>query len=182
MNLVFKNFINLSKDEHIKLLNIRNSDHVRVQTKSTNIVTLDNHLVWIEKLKLDKSNIYYAVKLNNDIVGSISIISINHDKLSCSWGIYFKQKINPIVSSISTYIIIDKIFNQLNMLKLNLEVMKENNSAYKFDLGFGFKVYKEDSKYYFMSMDYDDWDKNKNVSFLKLIKNKVNKIDYTFTN
>ena len=65
----------------------------------------------------------------------------------------------------STYLILDKIFNEMNIKRINLEVNKLNSFAYKFDLSFGFKIYHEyeenKTEYHLMSMDKEYWYKHK---------------------
>lgn len=184
MNLIYKNFKELSNDEHTSLLNIRNSDHVRLNTKTKKVITFEEHLSWIEKLKEDTLNIYYAVIENDKIIGSISITDINHNIKECSWGLYFKTNINPLVSSISAYLIIDRVFNFYDLTKLNLEVNKKNQAAYKFDLTLGFKVYDEKEElgdaYYLMTMSKSIWNTNSNTSLMSTIKKKLDHINYKF--
>lgn len=176
----FYNFLLLKEEEHKKLLEIRNSDYIRLKMKNTNIIELKNHLKFIKNLKKSKKDIYYAVFDSENIVGSINITDI--DGQDCFWGIYFKKNINPLISSLCTYIIIDKIFNELNIENLYLEVAKENISAYRFDLSFGFKVCakseKNEGKYYNMHMNKQYWNRNKDSGILAIIKRKINKLNY----
>ena len=180
MNIVFKKFIDLEKNEHISLLKIRNSPKVRLNTKSKKIIDLQNHLLWLNKIKTDNSNQYFAIFYNDIVVGSMSILSINQNKKECSWGLYFKENINPILSSLCTYILIDKIFNEMNIQRLTLEVEKINTQAYKFDLSFGFEVYDTINNYFHMDMTKEKWNKNKDIGYMKLLEKKVNKIQYKF--
>ena len=178
MNIVFKNFISLKENEHIELLKIRNSTKVRLNTKSKEIIDLESHLLWVDNLKTDILNHYYAIYDGEIIVGSISILDIN--KKECSWGLYFKENINPMLSSLCTYILIDKILNEMDIQRLTLEVGKENISAYKFDLSFGFEVYDTINNYFHMDMIKQKWNENKHIGYMKLLEKKVNKIQYKF--
>ncbi|WP_121628149.1 UDP-4-amino-4,6-dideoxy-N-acetyl-beta-L-altrosamine N-acetyltransferase [Poseidonibacter antarcticus] len=184
MNLIFKNFTELNYEEQIAILDIRNSDHVRLNMKSSEIIGIEDHIQWIEKLRLDKHNIYYSVFYNEEIVGAIYITAINSEKKKSTWGLYFKEKTNPFISSISTYLLIDKVFNFYHLNILNLEVNKKNNAAYQFDLSFGFEVIdetKEDhEQYYLMSISKEKWNKYSNTSMMKLLNNKIKKINYKF--
>lgn len=184
MILEFKNYILLSLEEHSEVLSIRNSEHVRNNMKSKDIIEIQEHLNWIEKLKKDTENIYYAVFVDGVILGAVYITKIDYKKGISTWGLYFKNNINPFISSLSAYLLIDRIFNILNIKRLNLEVNKLNINAYKFDLNFGFKVYDEykdnSDEYYLMFMNQDTWNQYKSVGLLKTISNRLEKVKYSF--
>ena len=181
MNLVFKNFLLLKESEHRKLLEIRNDEIIRNNMKSNAVIGFENHLSWIKKLENDTSNIYYAVIKDNDIVGAIYITIINNSDKTCTWGLYFKKNINPLISSISTYLIIEKIFQEFHIKKLYSEVKKENIAAYKFNETLGFKKEKSvDKDFYKLSISADDWENNKNNGIITTVKKRLNKIEYKF--
>ncbi|MBD3799583.1 MAG: UDP-4-amino-4,6-dideoxy-N-acetyl-beta-L-altrosamine N-acetyltransferase [Epsilonproteobacteria bacterium] len=184
MELIFKNFIKLTRVEHKDILNIRNSEYVRNNMKSRSIIKFEDHLNWINKLKQDNSNIYYAISFGDEIVGAIYITDIDYNQNKSTWGLYFKRNINPLILSVSTYCIIDKVFNELNLSILNLEVNKNNISAYNFNLSFGFKVYQNklemDEEYFLMRMTKDFWNKNKEHGPLKFLYKKIQNINIKF--
>ncbi|MCT7541261.1 UDP-4-amino-4,6-dideoxy-N-acetyl-beta-L-altrosamine N-acetyltransferase [Aliarcobacter cryaerophilus] len=184
MKLIFKNFVNLTRIEHENILKIRNIDYVRSNMKSKDIIAIEDHIHWVDKLKHNNSNIYYAVYYDDVVVGAIYITEIDYEQKKCTWGLYFKQNINPFISSVSTYCIIDKIFNELNLSILNLEVNKNNIPAYKFDLSFGFKVYddkfEKEEEYYLMKMTKDFWNNNRQKGILKFIHSKIQNTDIKF--
>ncbi len=183
MKLEFKNFILLDECEHKKILNIRNSDYVRFKMKNSEIIQFSNHLNFIENLKECERNIYYAVFSDSLIVGSIYITNIKK-KDECSWGLYFDEKTIPYISSLSTYLLIDRVFEYLKFEKLCLEVKKTNTSAYKLDLNFGFKVYDEfvceDEEYYSMQISKDNWQDFKQKPLMQMLKKKIDRVDYEF--
>lgn len=184
MNLSFKNFTKLNVAEHKKILSIRNLEHIRVNMKSNELIELDNHLQWVERLKSDNKNIYYGVSLDEEIVGAIYITTIDYDTKVCTWGLYFKEHINPFVSSISTYLIFEKIYNELGIKEIQLEVEASNTQAYRFDANFGFKEYdkynEKQKTYIKMSMDADIWEDIKLKGLVKSVAKKIDKIEYKF--
>ena len=184
MNMIFKNFTDLSYEEHISILNIRNSNHVRLNMKSSEIIKIENHIKWVEELVLDKCNIYYCVFNNEEIVGAIYITTIDYEKKTSNWGLYFKAKINPFISSISTYLLIDRVFKFYELNTLNLEVNKKNTAAYQFDLSFGFNLtddkIENEEEYYLMSLTKNNWNINSNSKLMVLLNKKITKINCTF--
>jgi UDP-4-amino-4,6-dideoxy-N-acetyl-beta-L-altrosamine N-acetyltransferase len=184
MKIELRNFILLNKNEHKKLLNIRNSDYVRFKMKTIRKIDFNDHLLFIKNLKECEEKKYYAVFVDNKIVGAVDITNINEKRKECSWGLYFDEKTIPYVSSLSTYLLIDRVFEYLKFEKLCLEVKKTNTSAYKLDLNFGFKVYDEfvceDEEYYSMQIRKDNWQDFKQKPLMQMLKKKIDRVDYEF--
>lgn len=184
MNIVFKNYILLDTQEHIKLLNIRNQEYIRNNMTDTKIIELKNHLQWIQKLKNDKNNTYYAVYLHSKLEGGVSITNVDFKSKSSYWGLFFNKSIHPFLSSFSAYLIIDKIFNELELDNLILDVNKNNTNTLKFDANLGFKPLSEHTlnKKIFVKMAQkkSDWTANKKNSLLSIIYKKLQSIEYKF--
>ncbi len=181
MRLFFKDFFKLSIKEHKELLSIRNNEYVRNNMKSNSIIEIEKHLSWVNSLQSDKNNRYYVVYEENCIVGAIYITDINEMECTSYWGLYFKKNVNPLVSSISAILIIEKIFHECNTNKLYSEVKNENVTAYKFNETLGFKKEKTiDKNFYKLSITVDDWKNNKNNRIIKTLKKRLDKIEYKF--
>jgi len=177
MNLKLVNYTKLSSNEHIELLEIRNFSYVRKNMKNEALIKLEDHLSWIKTLNNDNTKTYFAVFSDNILVGGINITDIDMEQKTSSWGLFVRANINPMVPSISTYLIIDKVFRTLDVNTLNLEVNKLNINAYKFDKNFGFidngEYDDEDNSYYLMCMNKQDWETKKDSGLLKVIKLKI---------
>ena len=184
MTIEFKNYTLLSEFEQLQLLTIRNSKGVRESSKDTNIIEVEKHLQWVEKLKSDNYKIYYAVIVDSILVGGINVVGINSSKIPL-WGLFFTCTIQPLISSLVTYAFLDRMFNINNIDILNSEVNILNVNAYRFSLNFGLTVYDQlsDSSgvYHMMCISKDDWNKNKNSTFLKMIGKRVSKLYFTFS-
>ncbi len=182
MKLLFKEFTELDFIEHKALLEIRNSNYVKKNMKTESIIEIKDHVEWVIKLKKSKTSLYFAIFEDNSIVGSVSITFINNNESTCIWGIYLKEKINPLVSSISSYLIIERIFNELNLKKIYSEVKKENIAAYKFNIRLGFKEEEKpkEDRYFSLFLDVDTWGKNTNSNIIRIIKKRLDKIEYQF--
>ncbi|MEA2019639.1 MAG: hypothetical protein U9N59_14455 [Campylobacterota bacterium] len=185
MIIELKNYTLLSDNEQLKLLKIRNSKGVRESSKNTDIIEINDHLNWIEKLKTDTSKIYYAVIVDSVLVGGINVVDINTDKIPF-WGLFFACTIQPLISSLVTYAFLDRLFSTLNIDILNSEVNVLNVNAYRFSINFGLTVYKKftdaDVEYYTMHISKETWNKNKTANFPKMIGKRVNKIEFKFNN
>ena len=181
MRLFFKEFFKLNIKEHEELLNIRNKEYVKNNMKTNSIIEIEEHLSWVNNLQKDKSNVYYAVYKEDCIVGAIYITDINKMESTSYWGLYFEKNVNPLISSVSAILIIEKIFQEFNIKKLYAEVKKENVVAYKFNETLGFKKEKIlDKNFYRLSISVDDWENNKNNRIIKTVKKRLNRIEYKF--
>ncbi len=186
MNLEFISYARLLPNDHTKLLEIRNLKYVRKNMKNDSIIKINDHLSWINNFENDNTKIYYAVFSDNNLVGGVNITDINYKSGTSSWGLFMKENINPMIPSIATYLIIDKVFNTLELNTLNLEVNQLNINAYKFDKNFGFIDDGEydDGKnsYYLMHIDKTMWEQHKDKGLLKIVKTKINNSNIKFNN
>lgn len=184
MKIVFKNYTLLDEQENISLLEIRNHKDIRKNILNRDFIVLENHLSWLNLLKDSNTSFYYAVFIDDQLFGGINITGIDHNKSIASWGVFFKLGTNPLISSMASYLLIDRIFNTLNIEILNLEVNKLNVSAYNFDLNLGFKVYDEledmNNSYHLMTMNKKYWNSNKNIGLTGVIEKKIKHIEYQF--
>jgi hypothetical protein len=86
MGIELLNFTVLDKQKLMTLLEWRNDRRVRLNMKNTKIISSEEHLSFIERLKCDKSNQYYLVLLNENMIGVIYLNDINNGYASC--GLY----------------------------------------------------------------------------------------------
>lgn len=174
MNLEFKNFLYLTKDEHQKLLDIRNDENIKKYMRDNKTIKLENHLLWLKGL--NEKSLYFAVFKDKNLIGCVDITSINLTKKTSSWGFYFENTTSAFVASICVYLLIEKIFDEKNIEKITSEVKKTNENAYKFNLSFGFLPIYEDEEYFFLELKKQNWQK----STIHRLKKKIDKIDYKF--
>ncbi len=129
---LLKNFFILSEDEKFKVLKWRNHDDVRLWMYNANIISLTDHLEFINKLENDSKNKYFLVVLNKNNIGVVYFNNINYEQKECEFGLYA----NPYaklegVGKILVEISIKYAFNILKLKKLKLEVLTTNKRAIK---------------------------------------------------
>jgi UDP-4-amino-4,6-dideoxy-N-acetyl-beta-L-altrosamine N-acetyltransferase len=177
MKIVFKNYSTLNEQESFEILNIRNKDFIRKNMITNEIINLENHTKWINSLKNNLDKKYFAVLCENEVLGSCSWVK---EKDEFTWGIFFKEEVNPIISSSCTYLFLENCFFNNKIEKLVSLVKKENSIAFSFNKNFGFELYKEDENYFYLELEKQKWENRKNSKLLKPIKNYLDKIDYEF--
>ncbi len=178
MNLEFKNFSVLSKQEQVEILDIRNIEYIREQMTTKELIKLDNHLEWIKSLSSKNDCYYFAVLLNAEVVGAVYITDIDKHNNTSYWGLYFTNKTNPLVSTFSTYYLFEYIFKDLKICTLYLEVQSSNKKALNFDKSLGFKEYNSNNEYTYMSMTSEKWEDTKSSKLFTILKHKIDKIDF----
>jgi len=124
-----KNFIDLSLDEHKKILKWRNSEYVSKWMINKHI-SLDEHLNFVKSLK-NSNKLYFLV----DDIGVIYFI-LKDDYAEI--GLYKNPDKNR-VGKILMKKIIDYGFNYLKLDKLILYVFENNKKAISLYEKFGFK-------------------------------------------
>jgi UDP-4-amino-4,6-dideoxy-N-acetyl-beta-L-altrosamine N-acetyltransferase len=177
MKIVFKNYSYLNEKESLEILNIRNTDFIRKNMITSEIITFENHTKWISSLKDNLDKKYFVVICENEILGSCSWVKENEE---FTWGIFFKDGVNPIISSVCSYLFLEQCFFDEKIEELDSLVKKENSSAFSFNKNFGFELYKEDEEYFYLELEKQKWENRKNSKLLKPIKNYLDKIEYEF--
>jgi RimJ/RimL family protein N-acetyltransferase len=142
----------------------------------TEIISFESHVEWVENLNVNAQ--YYAVLVNERIVGNLNFTEISTQKKTCTWGCYFKDDVHAFIISAATVKFIDYLFNKIGIEKLNLYTKMSNLNALSFDRGLGFCEYKRDSEYIYMTLDHVGWKSLQTASFFKPIIEKINRIDF----
>ena len=130
-----KNFIDLDIDEKREVLKWRNSDEVREWMYTKKIITLKEHLNFIESLKDKKDKKYFLVQQNSKNIGVINFTNIT--KMSLYIGLFA----NPDLKGVGK-VLMQKILQIPNKKDLYAEVFKDNKKAIRLYKNFGFKLIK----------------------------------------
>ncbi len=129
---LLKNFLTLSEDEKLMVLKWRNHDNVRLWMHNTNVISITDHLEFINKLEDDSKNKYFLAVKNGNSIGIIYFNNINYEQKECEFGLYanpYKKLVG--VGKILEEICIKYAFNILKLKKLKLEVLSTNKRAIK---------------------------------------------------
>ena len=177
MEIIFKDYSTLNKEESLEILKIRNTDFIRKNMINNELINFENHAKWINTLRDNSEKKYFAVICDELVCGSCSLVKENEN---FTWGIFFKTGINPVISSLCAYLFIENSFLSPDIKKIGSLVKKDNRSAYRFNKNLGFELYKEDEKYFYLELRELKWENSKNSKLLKPIKNYLDKIEYEF--
>jgi hypothetical protein len=160
-------------------LDIRNQDYVRQGAGNPNIIPIQEHLKWVERLKTDSTKHYMMVFHDETLVGGVNLFDITHS--SAGWGIFFSETVAPLIPQLSTYWLLNFAFTQYPINFLFSDVNVLNTQAFRFSLSFGLQTEKEviiqNAKYYRMILTKGKWTTYKNEKHLTSIRKRLKKID-----
>lgn len=138
------NFIDLNDAQKREVLEFRNSKKVRKYMLNEDIIKLEDHLRYIEFLKLRGDKRYFLVKSKDLSIGVIDFTKIKNG--SCSMGIYANPNLRQ-VGDILMNRLLDYGFNTLALHTINLQVKKDNLKAIKLYFRCGFTLLSQDGEY-----------------------------------
>lgn len=124
-NIKLLNFIDLKLEEKEMILKWRNHPDIRKWMYNQDEIKFEEHLNFIDSLKLRKDKLYFLVKKEDDFIGVIDFLDL--DKKEIFYGIYSNPNSKIMgVGRILNEISIDFAFNSLKAHKLKLEVFEDN--------------------------------------------------------
>ena len=124
-NIKLLNFIDLKLEEKEMILKWRNHPDIRKWMYNQDEIKFEEHLNFIDSLKLRKDKLYFLVKKEDEFIGVIDFLDL--DKKEIFYGIYSNPNSKIMgVGRILNEISIDFAFNSLKAHKLKLEVFEDN--------------------------------------------------------
>ena len=132
------NYTELSLKRREKILEYRNHDSVRKWMIDDSIISLEDHLSFIDNLRNDNSKHYYAVVKEDNILGCIYITDWNNNSKTCEWGCFLNPKFFGLGLKLG-YIFVNLIFIYFKAIKIYANVCVENVGAIQLNTVLGFK-------------------------------------------
>ena len=123
-------FTDMSLSDKKMILEWRNDDSIRKWMFTNEIISLDNHLRFIDALTSKKDRLYFLVQQNYQSIGIIDFTNINHETEKAEFGVYAKPGLKG-VGEILMKSIIEYAFTILKINNLVSEVFEDNTSAIK---------------------------------------------------
>ena len=139
-NLKFKNIILSSKEELMRIREIRNEENIRLNMNTNQKILINEHLDWFKKIKLSKINYFYSIKYKDQIVGGLGLNNYDKNLLFGEWSYYVsdKSKFVGLGASIE-FKAIEYFFNFYKLKSLFCYVLRHNSAVIKLHNKFGFE-------------------------------------------
>lgn len=137
--MILKNIILLDDQECLKILNMRNSSDIRRNMYTSHEISLTEHKHWIANLRKNPKQLHFGVYYNDELVGSCSVNNIDRINQTADWGFYLEKKSQGKgIGALMKFTLLDFVFLNLKLEKLNSQVLVSNLSVVKMHEKFGF--------------------------------------------
>jgi len=142
--------ISLDTKSQLIVREIRNEKEVRKWMHTDHLITLNEHLGWVNKLKKDSRQVVFvAIDELNYPLGVVSLNAIDNTHKKADLGCYLSKTSRGGLGTALEYAFIDFVFNSLNIEKLNCEVIEGNDISIKLKkkLLFKYEGFRESNIY-----------------------------------
>lgn len=158
----------LDTEAQMRVRDIRNEPAVRKWMYTDHVISANEHLSWINRLKNDERQIVFVVLDDGRApLGVVSVNAIDRLHKKTDWAYYLTETARGGLGSALEFAFIDFIFRTLQMDKLNCEVIEKNDTVVKLHKKFlfqeeGFRrsnIIKNGSRIsvHFLGLTKEDW-------------------------
>lgn len=122
-----------------QMLTWRNQDYIRKVMYNSDIILMDQHLQWFERLQKSETAISKIFYYNQVPYGVLNVNQIDRVNNRCEWGFYIGVNNAPRgMGTILGFISLNFIFHELSIRKLSAEVLSINEKSAIFHKKLGF--------------------------------------------
>lgn len=137
--LRFESLIGMDRASQLHILSIRNQTAIRHNMYTSHEISESEHFRWIERLMHDASTHFFAVLLDNKIIGGVSLNAISKANQRADWAYYIDvESQGHGIGSALEFKFLDYVFGKLGIFKLNCEVFTFNERVISLHKRFGF--------------------------------------------
>jgi UDP-4-amino-4,6-dideoxy-N-acetyl-beta-L-altrosamine N-acetyltransferase len=137
--LKLQNITELSRTEQLRLLELRNQEKVRNNMYINHIIAEDEHFGWIARLKGADHTSFFAVFLDGQIIGGVSLNAISRPNKRADWTSYLDENLHGRgLGPALEFKFLDYAFFDNDFEKLNCEVLDFNTAVVSLHKRFGF--------------------------------------------
>lgn len=143
------NYQNMTEKQSRETWEGRNTETIRQCMTNPEPFSFESHCGFVSGLKDNQTKLYYSFFENGKFIGSYDFVGIVDGK-EAERGLF----VNPdyqgkhVATMMETYM--DGVIVKRGISRLTAEVLKTNEKSYKYHIRVGYKVYKEDNKYFYL--------------------------------
>jgi len=128
-----------SLEQKKRILTLRNSPPILSTMYTKDQISLAAHLNWASGLDADKSQVALAVIDEQGVpVGVLGIKNLDLDNQTADWGYYVDPAERGGLGAALEFCALDYVFQDLELEKLNCEVLEDNLAVVRLHKKFGF--------------------------------------------
>lgn len=134
-------FRSVSASDKEMILEWRNRENVRRYMYTDHVISEAEHDRWFsDVLDSGQANHYFIFSVKEIPYGFVSITKIDRKHGTCSWAFYIGPESPPLGTGVAMeYFALEYVFEEINIRKLNCEVISSNQSVIKLHKKFGFQ-------------------------------------------
>ena len=156
--LLYTNFTKLTLQEKKVVLAWRNSDRVRLRMDTQQIISLEDHLAWIESLQHRTDCIHYLVRCDGVPMGVLNHVKLDAIQKTATGGSYIGDETFLGMGMPMWYYGQYDFFVNLKMERYYADILKSNARVYKMHTTiFRASNVWEDQDHYYLCYDREWW-------------------------
>lgn len=146
------------KETDLKIvLQWRNSERVRMNMYSDELISWENHLAWFSRIENNPSHLYFIFEFKQNPIGVINFTDIDRKHHKSNWGFYLGETDVPRGSGTAMGILgMIEAFEHLKIRKLCAEVLAFNEKSLRFHRRLGFTQEGLLSQHVWKNSKYED--------------------------
>lgn len=167
VDVILREITHCSDDQKKAVRDVRNQASVRKSMYTEHEIPLKEHLAWVDRLSNDNRQIVFVVFVDDVVSGVVSVNNIDRLHLKSDWAFYLDENVRGGLGASLEFKLINFVFDQLGLEKLNCEVIETNDSVVKLHKKFGFQeegfrrenIVKNEQRIgvYFLGLTKSDW-------------------------
>ena len=139
--LSFLNLLELREDQQNELMEIRNEDSVRSKMFTSRPIQSGEHREWIDSMRSDQRRTVWAVFLDTGLIGAVSMSNFSQQHQTADWAFYVSDRQQGTgVGGIIEFLFLEYVFDEVELAKLNCEVLASNPGVVRMHQKFGFAI------------------------------------------
>lgn len=120
---------------------LRNALGVRQYMYSDHHIRPQEHADWIASLQGDPKQQVWVILYDGNVEGVVSLSAISQQQKSADWAFYLSQEMQGKgVGGVVEFKLLDLVFGQMRLEKLNCEVLASNPKVIEMHQKFGFQL------------------------------------------
>lgn len=138
-DLIQANLKDIKETDLKQILDWRNQESIRNVMHNSNIISMDEHIQWFDRLQKSATSISKIFYYKQVPYGVLNVTQIDRINNKCEWGFYIGVNNAPRgMGTILGFTSLNFIFQELSIRKLSAEVLSNNEKSeiYHKKLGF----------------------------------------------
>ncbi len=144
------NYVDLTEEQSRKVWEVRNMPEIRRFMTNPESFSYESHQIFIKKLSVDPSRLFFAYFLNKELIGTINFVGIGNDSQT-ERGLFLNPVFRGHGLAQVLEIISEREVSKRGVRCLVAKVKNDNNSSLVFHIKAGYQIMSKDRDYSYFS-------------------------------